>query len=73
MTNAEIGEQKEQYHVVIIRGDRKEAAQEIRQSLEALGFTPFPEEWVIGVTIAVHAGPTAVGICYIKKYEYLSC
>jgi len=23
----------------------------------------------VGITIGTHAGPTAIGICYIKKHE----
>lgn len=73
MTRTEIGSQKEQYRVVLIHGekDRQAAAAELANTLREEGFDVMENLWTVGVTIGTHAGPTPIGICYIKKYEYL--
>lgn len=71
MTVQEIGTKKQDYHLCVIRGEQeKEAdAQMLISTLQADGFSVEPTPWHIGITIGTHAGPTAVGICYIKSYE----
>ncbi len=73
MTKKEIGDAKEDYHVCIIRAEKEKlpAAEELAADLKAEGFDVNDQIWTVGITIGTHAGPTAVGICYIKKYEKL--
>lgn len=74
MTRKEIGTQKESYRLLVLYADqsRKEEAESIAAELQADGF-PFlqPALAQVGITIGTHAGPTAVGICYIKKHEVI--
>ena len=73
MTRNEIGGEKEKYQVLLIRGEKERQAttEAMQQELMAEGFQVLEEVWPVGITIGTHAGPTPIGICYIKKYEYL--
>ena len=69
----EIGDKKDEYQMVVIRADRHRIADaaKVSQNLVDAGFHVFEGLWSVGITIGTHAGPTAIGICYIKKFEYL--
>lgn len=71
MTKQEIGNQKHCYHLCVIRGEKEkqEDAEMLISALQQEGFFVEPNPWHIGITIGTHAGPTAVGICYIKSYD----
>lgn len=73
MTKEKIGEQKEQYRVIVMRGaeDRLPAAQEVVEDLRAAGIDVFPQVGTIGITIGAHTGPTPIAICMLKKYEFV--
>lgn len=73
MTRNEIGDKKESYFVCIIRGEKERlpAAEEIADTLRSEGFDVAEQVYTVGITVGTHAGPTPIGICYIKKYEYL--
>lgn len=73
MTRNEIGSEKELYRVLLVRGEKERHAtvEEMRQTLLAEGFDVMDEIWPVGITIGTHTGPTPIGICYIKKYEYV--
>ena len=73
MTEKEIGEVKDAYGICVIRAEkeRQAAAEEIAAELREKGFHVMEDIWPVGITIGTHCGPTAVGICYIKKYEAL--
>ena len=73
MTRSEIGSEKEHYRVLLVRGEKERHAtvEEMRQTLLAEGFDVMDEIWPVGITIGTHTGPTPIGICYIKKYEYV--
>ena len=73
MTRNEIGSEKELYRVLLVRGEKERhaTAEEMRQTLLAEGFDVMDEIWPVGITIGTHTGPTPIGICYIKKYEYV--
>lgn len=73
MTRNEIGAEKEKYQVLFVRGEkeRQATAEEMRKELAAEGFDVMDEIWPVGITIGTHAGPTPIGICYIKKYEFV--
>lgn len=73
MTRNDIGENKDDYRVVIIRAakEREEAALALGAELREEGFDVMDGAWMVGVTIGTHAGPTAIGICYMKKFTYL--
>ena len=74
MTRNEIGGQKDLYRLCVIRAERErqQAAEEIAAALKTEGFDVMDTIWPIGITIGTHAGPTPIGICYIKKYECLN-
>lgn len=70
MTVEEIGSEKDQYDICLINADREEDVQHIKMELEQnFDFKIMDTIFDVGVTIGTHAGPTAVGICYIKKFE----
>ncbi|KXL53181.1 DegV domain-containing protein [Anaerotignum neopropionicum] len=72
MTRQEIGDKKEQYRLLMLYAEkeRKEATEELANELIAEGFELIsPPLAQVGITIGTHAGPTAIGICYIKKHE----
>ena len=73
MTRNEIGSEKKHYRVLLVRGEKERHAtvEEMRQTLLAEGFDVMDEIWSVGITIGTHTGPTPIGICYIKKYEYV--
>lgn len=73
MTKEEIGAEKEKYRICVIRAERERqaAAEEAAEELRRDGFDVIDEIWPVGITIGTHAGPTPIGICYIKKHEYL--
>lgn len=73
MTRNEIGAEKEKYRICIVRGEkeRHQTAVEIADTLRAEGFDVSNTVYTVGITIGTHAGPTPIGICYIKKYEYI--
>lgn len=73
MTKQEIGQEKDAYTLCVIRAEkeRQGAAEEIANELREEGFDVMENIWPVGITIGTHCGPTAVGICYIKKYEML--
>ena len=73
MTRNEIGSEKELYRVLLVRGEKERhtTVEEMRQTLLAEGFDVMDEIWPVGITIGTHTGPTPIGICYIKKYEYV--
>lgn len=73
MTRAEIGGEKDAYRVSVIRGEKERTAPalELAESLRAEGYDVLEEVFPVGITIGTHTGPTPIGICYLKKYEYL--
>ncbi|MCQ4937154.1 MULTISPECIES: DegV family protein [Anaerotignum] len=74
MTREEIGDKKDQYRVLLIYAEkeRKAATEELAEELLAEGFElADPPLAQVGITIGTHAGPTAIGICYIKKHELI--
>lgn len=74
MTREEIGNKKDEYRVLLIYAEkeRKEATEELAEELSAEGFElAVPPLAQVGITIGTHAGPTAIGICYIKKHELI--
>lgn len=72
MTKNEIGDKKDQYRLVLLYAEkeRKALAETLADELKDEGFELInPPLTRVGTTIGTHAGPTAVGICYIKKHE----
>ena len=72
MTRQEIGNNKEDYRLLMLYAEkeRKEMTEELAAELVAEGFELIdPPLAQVGITIGTHAGPTAIGICYIKKHE----
>lgn len=70
MTRNEIGDKKEQYRLVFLYAQqaRKELTQELADQFKSEGYEIMNPPLVqIGATIGTHAGPTAIGIGYIKK------
>ena len=71
-TTAEIGENKEQYQICLIKASRDDDISFVKEILESeYGFTIMEPMFDIGVTICAHTGHTPFGICYVKKYEYI--
>lgn len=74
MTRQEIGDKKEQYRLLLLYAEkeRKATTEELADELKAEGFelidAPLAQ---VGITIGTHAGPTAIGVCYIKKHELI--
>lgn len=73
MTRNEIGAEKDAYRILVVRAEKERhaTAEEIRQGFVAEGFDVMDDIWTVGITIGTHAGPTPIGICYIKKYEFI--
>ena len=71
MTKKEIADAKADYRLCVIRAEKEkqEAAMEFVKELQADGYDVENEVWSVGITIGTHTGPTAIGICYMKKYE----
>lgn len=73
LTIKEIGSEKESYDFCIIRADRLEDAEDLEKTLkEDYGISVLSPLFDVGVTIGTHAGPTAIGICYIRKFDSIS-
>lgn len=72
ITINEILEKKEEYQICLINAYRMEDIMDIKKILiEEYQISILEPIWDVGVTIGTHAGSTAVGICYIKKFETL--
>ncbi len=73
LSKEKIGTEKEQYRLVLVRGDeeRLASASELATSLRSEGYDVAADIWTAGITIGSHIGPTPVAICMIKKYEYV--
>ncbi len=70
MTVNEIAAERDKYLVCLLSAVRKEEPKEIMAVLEEeYGIKAMRQVCEIGVTIGTHAGPTAIGISYIKKYS----
>lgn len=63
--------EKDQYEIQLINVIKDDSIKFVTEELTFLGFKITEPPVILGSTIATHAGPTVVGICYIKKYEYL--
>jgi len=70
-TITEIGDKKEKYQLCLINASRSDDIAYLRNTLTNYGFEIYPDTFTIGITIGTHIGPTAIGICYLKKYECL--
>lgn len=69
MTSEEIGNEIDKYDVCIISADRHEDAVLLETELKNNhGIAVLKPLFDVGVTIGTHAGPTALGICFIKKF-----
>ncbi|WMI80219.1 DegV family protein [Anaerotignum sp. MB30-C6] len=74
MTRKEIGDKKDQYRLVLLHAEqaRKATTEELANELKEEGFEVITPPLIqVGITIGTHAGPTAIGICYIKKHELI--
>lgn len=72
MTVQDIQKQQAEYDICLIHAVRAQDCKEIRKILtQDYDFCIIEPTFDVGVTIGTHAGPTAVGICYIKKYTCL--
>ncbi len=69
MTQKEIGAEAEKYQLCVLSAENMEKAIELKQILQqTTSFDLLEIPFQVGVTIGAHAGPTALGICYIKKF-----
>lgn len=68
MTLAELAGKEDEYKVCVIHVDREAEAENIMNELEGHGLDVYRGRIYIGATIGAHAGPTAIGVCYIKKF-----
>ncbi len=73
MSKAKMGEEKDQYRVICIRGEkeRQTAAEELASELRAEGYDVLEDVWTVGITIGAHIGPTPTAVCFVKKYEFV--
>lgn len=72
ITEKEIGAEAEKYRLCIISAQKMENAMELKKALQQnTKYDILEIPFQVGVTIGAHAGPTALGICYIKKYTQL--
>ena len=72
ITEKEIGSEAEKYQLCVLSAENINKALELKQMLqETTSYNILHLPFQVGVTIGSHAGPTALGICYIKKYEFL--
>ena len=72
MTKKEICTEAEKYRLCIISAQKMENAMELKKALQQnTKYDILEIPFQVGVTIGAHAGPTALGICYIKKYTQL--
>lgn len=68
MTLQEIADDTDSYDVILITANRFDDIHLIKEVLQEKNIYFIDNPWIIGATIGTHAGPTAIGICYIKKY-----
>lgn len=67
MTQKEIGAEAENYQLCVLSAQNMERAIALKQMLQqTTSFDILELPFQVGVTIGAHAGPTALGICYIK-------
>lgn len=73
MSKAKMGNEKDQYRVIFVRGerDRHENAVELANELRVEGYDVLEDVWTVGITIGSHIGPTPIAICMLKKYEFV--
>lgn len=73
MAKAKIGEEKDQYSVIFVRGDKDRliTAEELAAEMRAEGYNVAEDVWTVGITIGSHIGPTPIAVCMLKKYEYV--
>lgn len=73
MTRKIIGDEKEQYQVICVRGEKERHATAVAmaEELRAEGYHVADDIWTVGITIGTHIGPTPVATCMIKKYEFV--
>lgn len=73
MTEKEIGSEAKKYQICIVSAQNMDKAIELKQTLQQCNhcYDILDIPFQVGVTIGSHAGPTALGICYIKKYDFL--
>lgn len=71
MTKANIGEEKDQYKIIFVRGEkeREATAIELANELRSEGYDVAEDVWTVGITIGSHIGPTPIAVCMLKKYE----
>ena len=73
MSKEKMGDEKDQYHVLLVRGEkeRHESAVEMANELREEGYDVYEDVWTVGITIGAHIGPTPIAICMMKKYEFV--
>ena len=73
MAKAKIGEEKDQYSVIFVRGDKDRliTAEELAAEMRAEGYNVAEDVWTVGITIGSHIGPTPIAVCMLKKYEFV--
>lgn len=67
----DLGEEKDKYDVCLITISRNDSVEFIRHEFAKSGLKFLNNTVMVGSTIGSHVGPTIVGVCYIKKYEYV--
>ena len=69
-TLKEIGDNQNDYELIMLVGTRMDEAIEVRKILrEKYGLTVLDEITKLGVTIGTHSGPTPLAICLIRKFN----
>lgn len=73
MAKGKIGDEKDQYRIIFVRGDkeREATAVELANELRAEGYDVAEDVWTVGITIGSHIGPTPIAVCMLKKYEFV--
>lgn len=73
MAKAKIGDEKDQYKIIFVRGEkeRQATAAELANELRSEGYDVAEDVWTVGITIGSHIGPTPIAICMLKKYEVI--
>ena len=73
MTKGKIGDEKDQYRIIFVHGDkeREATAVELANELRAEGYDVAEDVWTVGITIGSHIGPTPIAVCMLKKYEFV--
>lgn len=71
MTKGKIGDEKDQYQIIFVRGEkeREATAVELANEMRSEGYNVAEDVWTVGITIGSHIGPTPVAVCMLKKYE----